>query len=222
MLALFFEVQPRPDGYQRYLDMAAVLKPQLEQVDGFLSIDRYRSLAREGWVLSHSIWRDEAALTAWRVQANHHHAQEAGRNAIFLDYRLRIAEVLREEQPGKPAWQPQRPSAYNDPAHRAPRHMLVAESTSGKFDALPGVAPEAWASLNRPGEFVHVASVPDLPTALELTGNCRIGAPAYRYRICEVERDYGMYDRAEAPQYYPEVASPGNRPGNHPGNHPGN
>jgi len=208
MLALFFEVHPKPEGYQRYLDMAAALKPQLEQIDGFIAIDRYRSLAREGWVLSHSIWRDEAALTTWRVHEPHHRAQEAGRSAIFQDYRLRIAEVLREEQPGKPAWQPQRLSAYNDPAHRAPRYVVVAESASDKFDALPGVTPEAWASLNRPGEFVHVMSAPDLPTALELTENCRLGAPAYRYRICEVERDYGMYDRAEAPQYYPAVIRP--------------
>ena len=203
MLALFFEVKPRPEHFQRYLDMAAALRPELEKIDGFISIDRYKSLARDGVVLSHSIWRDEAALTAWRVQENHHRAQEAGRNAIFLDYRLRIAEVVREEMPGKPAWQPQRLSAYNDPAHHAPRYMVVAESSSGMFDALPGVTPEAWASLNRPDEFVHVMSVPALPEALEVTENCRIGAPAYRYRICEVERDYGMYDRAQAPQYYP-------------------
>jgi heme-degrading monooxygenase HmoA len=208
MLALFFEVKPKPEHFQRYLDMAAALKPQLEKIDGFISIDRYKSLAREGVVLSHSIWRDEAALTAWRVHEGHHRAQDAGRNVVFEDYRLRIAEVLREEMPGKPAWQPQRVSAYNDPAHRKPRYMVVAESTSAQFDALPGIAPEAYASLNRPSEFVHVMDVADIPVALELTENCRIGAPSYRYRICEVERDYGMFERAEAPQYYPPVARP--------------
>jgi heme-degrading monooxygenase HmoA len=208
MIALFFEVQPKPDGYQRYLDMAAALKPRLEKIDGFMSIDRYKSLAREGVVLSHSIWRDEAALTAWRVQEHHHQAQEAGRNDIFTDYRLRIAEVIREEAPGKPAWQPQRLSAYNDPARRAPRYIVVAESASAQFDALPGIKPEAYASLNRADEFVHVMNVPGLPEALEVTESCRIGAPAYRYRICEVERDYGMYERAEAPQYYPPVTRP--------------
>lgn len=206
MLALFFEVQPKPEHFQRYLDMAAALKPALEKIDGFISIDRYKSLKREGVVLSHSIWRDEAALTAWRVHEGHHRAQDAGRNTVFLDYRLRIAEVLREEQPGKPAWQPQRVSAYNDPAHRRPRYMVVAESSSETFDALAGLQPEAWASLNRQNEFVHVMDVPDLPVALELTDNCRVGAPAYRYRVCEVERDYGMFERGEAPQYYPAVA----------------
>jgi heme-degrading monooxygenase HmoA len=208
MLALFFEVQPKPEGYQRYLDMAAALRPQLEQIDGFMSIDRYKSLARDGVILSHSIWRDEAALTAWRVHEQHHHAQEAGRNAIFSDYRLRIAGVVREETPGKPAWQPQRLSAYNDPARRAPRYMLAAESNSARFGALPGIVPEAYASLNRAGEFVHVMSVPGLPEALELTESCRVCAPAYRYRICEVERDYGMHDRREAPQYFAAVPRP--------------
>ncbi|HEY4373290.1 MAG TPA: antibiotic biosynthesis monooxygenase [Burkholderiales bacterium] len=208
MIALFFEVQPKPEHFQRYLDMAAALKPELEKIDGFISIDRYKSLAREGVVLSHSIWRDEAALTAWRTHEGHHHAQDAGRNTVFEDYRLRIAEVLREEEPGKPAWQPQRLSAYNDPAHRRPRYMAVVESTSERFDTLPGLKPEAYASLNRQNEFVHVLDVPDLPVALELTDSCRIGTPAYRYRICEVERDYGMFERAEAPQYYPPVARP--------------
>ncbi|MDB5803299.1 MAG: hypothetical protein JWN73_621 [Betaproteobacteria bacterium] len=209
MIALFFEVQPKPEHFQRYLDMAAALKPELEKIDGFISIDRYKSLARDGVVLSHSIWRDEAALTAWRVHEGHHKAQDAGRNVVFADYRLRIAEVLREEQPGKPAWQPQRVSAYNDPGHRRPRYMVVAESSSNTLDSLPGLAGEAYASLNRDNEFVHVMDVPDLPVALELTDNCRVGAPAYRYRICEVERDYGMFERAEAPQYYPPVSKSG-------------
>lgn len=209
MIALFFEVQPKPEFFQRYLDMAAALKPELEKIDGFISIDRYKSLARADVVLSHSIWRDEAALTAWRVHEGHHHAQDAGRNRIFADYRLRIAEVLREEQPGKPAWQPQRLSAYNDPAHRRPRYMAVVESTSATFDTLPGLQPEAYESLNRKGEHVHVLDLPDLPVALEMTDACRVGAPAYRYRICEVERDYGMFERAEAPQYYAPVARPG-------------
>jgi heme-degrading monooxygenase HmoA len=206
MIALFFEVRPKPEHYQRYLDMAAALKPELEKIDGFIAIDRYKSLKRDGVVLSHSIWRDEAALTAWRVHEGHHKAQDAGRNVVFADYRLRIGEVLREEQPGKPAWQPQRVSAYNDPAHRRPRYLVVVESSSGKFDALPGLAPETYASLSRDNEFVHVMDVADLPVALELTDSCRVGAPAYRYRICELERDYGMFNRAEAPQYYPPVS----------------
>ena len=66
-------------------------------------------------------------------------------------------------------------------------------------------AHETFESINRAGEFAHLFTAPNLPTALEITEHCRIGAPAYRFRVCEVERDYGMFDRAEAPQHYPPV-----------------
>ena len=81
-----------------------------------------------------------------------------------------------------------------------------AESASGTLDAPAGLTHETFESINRAGEFAHLFTVPDLRTALEITENCRIGAPAYRFRVCEVERDYGMFDRAEAPQHYPPVA----------------
>lgn len=203
MLALFFEVTPRPGQYDAYLSMAAALKPQLEALGGCLFIDRFKSLQTEGRILSFQIWRDEAALTAWRVHESHHRTQEAGRDAIFSDYRLRVAQVVRMEEPGKPAWSPQRLSSWNDPAARPPRFCVIAESTSANFDAPAGCTHEMFESINRAGEFAHLITVPDYPTALEVTENCRIGAPAYRFRVCEVERDYGMFERAEAPQYYP-------------------
>lgn len=206
MIALFFEVTPRAGQYERYLAMAAALKPQLDALGGCLFIDRFQSLQVEGRILSFQIWRDEAALTAWRVHEAHHRTQEAGREQVFSDYRLRVAQVIRAEEPGKPAWQPQRLSAWNDPAARPPRFVVIAESTSDAFDAPPGCAHERFESIKRSGEFAHLVTVPDYPTALEVTENCRIGAPAYRFRVCEVERDYGMYERAEAPQYYPPVS----------------
>lgn len=206
MLALFFEVTPRPGQMDRYLAMAAALKPKLDALGGCLFIDRFRNLARPDSLLSCQMWRDEAALTAWRVHEAHHQTQEAGRNAVFSDYRLRVAEVIREEEPGKPAWQPQRLSAYNDPGAKTPRYVVLAESTSATLDAPAGVTHEAFESINRKGEFAHLFTVPNLPTALEITENCRIGAPAYRFRIGEVERDYSMHERGEAPQYYPPVA----------------
>ena len=205
MFALFFEVTPKAGATDRYLSLAAALKPKLDEAGGCLFIDRFRNLQRQGSLLSFQIWRDEAAMTAWRVNDSHHRTQEAGRNEVFSDYRLRVAQVVREEVPGKPAWQPQRLSAYNDPTHKAPRYVVFAESTSGTLDAPKGVTHETFESINRAGEFAHLFTVPDLPTALEITENCRIGAPAYRFRVCEVERDYSMFDRAEAPQHYPPV-----------------
>ena len=206
MIALFFEVTPRPGQRERYLAMAAALRPDLDALGGCLFIDRFRSLQSDGLILSFQIWRDEAALTAWRVHETHHHTQAAGRTAVFSDYRLRVAQVIREEEPGKPAWQAQHRAGWHDAAAKPPRFVVIAESTSASLDVPSGCTHETYESLKRSGEFAHLVTAPDYPTALEVTENCRIGAPAYRFRTCEVERDYGMFDRTEAPQYYPPVA----------------
>ena len=205
MIALFFEVTPRAGQYERYPAMAAALRPQLDAIGGCRFIDRFKSLQIEGRILSFQIWRDQAALTAWRVHEAHHRTQQTGRETIFSDYRLRVAQVIREEEPGKPAWQPQRLSAWNDPAVKPPRFCVIAESVSAQCEVPDGCACESFESINRAGQFAHLVTVPNYATALEVTENCRIGAPAYRLRICEIERDYGMFDRAEAPQYYPPV-----------------
>ena len=207
MLALFFEVCPRPGQMQRYLDIAASMRPLLDQSGGCLFIDRFKSLDREGWLLSYQIWRDEASMVRWRVHAGHHGAQTAGREEVFSDYRLRVAQVVREETPGKPAWQPQRLNTYNDPASKPPRYMVVADSTA-RLDTLGIATPERFESLYRPGKFAQVASVTSLAEALDMTEVCRTGGPMDSFRVCEIERDYGMYDRAEAPQYYCPVSRP--------------
>ncbi|MFM9271429.1 antibiotic biosynthesis monooxygenase family protein [Halomonas elongata] len=96
MLAVIFEAQPRPDQRQRYLDIAAELKPLLEGVDGFISIERFQSLADADRLLSLSFWRDEQAVIEWRRLEAHRAAQQAGRRSVFADYRLRIARVERD------------------------------------------------------------------------------------------------------------------------------
>ena len=96
MFAVIFEVQPKPGRVQDYLDVAARLRPELEKIDGFLSIERFQSLTTEGKYLSLSFWRDEAAVKRWRSHTQHHEAQAAGRNDIFADYRIRVAEVARD------------------------------------------------------------------------------------------------------------------------------
>lgn len=96
MIAVIFEVWPADGRKQDYLDIAAKLKPELEKIDGFLSIERFASLTEEGKILSLSFWRDEQAVRAWRTLEPHRQAQEAGRGGIFRDYRLRVASVLRD------------------------------------------------------------------------------------------------------------------------------
>ena len=96
MIAVIFEVRPSTEGRPRYLNLAAALKPELERIDGFLSIERFQSLAEPDKLLSLSFWRDEAAVMAWRRLESHRAAQSEGRAGVFTDYRLRVAEVLRE------------------------------------------------------------------------------------------------------------------------------
>ena len=93
MIALFFEVQTRPGHRDQYLDLAASLKPDLTAMGGCLFIDRFSSLTRENLLLSYQIWQDEAAMTAWRVHGYHHEVQTIGREKVFSDYRIRIAQA---------------------------------------------------------------------------------------------------------------------------------
>jgi heme-degrading monooxygenase HmoA len=96
MIAVIFEVRPREGGLETYLDMAAQLRPQLDQVDGFISVERFESLSAPGTYLSLSFWRDEKAIKQWRNLESHRRAQAAGRAGLFDDYRLRIAQVIRD------------------------------------------------------------------------------------------------------------------------------
>jgi heme-degrading monooxygenase HmoA len=96
MIAVIFEVWSAVGRKQTYLDIAASLKPELEKIDGFLSIERFQSLADDKKLLSLSFWRDEAAVKAWRNVEHHRQAQQAGRGGVLRDYRLRVASVMRD------------------------------------------------------------------------------------------------------------------------------
>lgn len=96
MIAVIFEVLPQPGKNQTYLDIAASLRPDLDRIDGFISIERFESLSTPGKILSLSFWRDEEAVRQWRGVETHRQAQIKGRNGIFADYRLRIGKVIRD------------------------------------------------------------------------------------------------------------------------------
>lgn len=96
MLAVIFELEPSAGRRDDYLELASALRPQLDSIDGFISIERFESLSQPGKLLSLSFWRDEAAIEEWRNLERHRDAQRAGRDGIFDDYRLRVAEVVRD------------------------------------------------------------------------------------------------------------------------------
>ena len=96
MIAVIFEVRVKPGRQRDYLDIAAALRPELESIDGFVSIERFASLSDPEKILSLSFWRDEDAVRRWRTNFRHRNAQRTGRASIFDDYRLRVVSVLRD------------------------------------------------------------------------------------------------------------------------------
>lgn len=96
MIAVIFEVLPEAECKDEYLDIAAQLKPEFEKIDGFISIERFQSLSDSSKLLSLSFWRDEEAIKQWRMLDAHRAAQMKGRATVFKDYRLRVANVMRD------------------------------------------------------------------------------------------------------------------------------
>ncbi len=96
MIAIIFEVEPAEGAAPEYLDIAAQMRPLAEQIEGFISVERFESLTQPGKLLSLSFWEDEAAVERWRKLAAHRAAQAKGRGGLFADYRLRVAHVLRD------------------------------------------------------------------------------------------------------------------------------
>ena len=105
MIAVIFEVYLDPENADRYFELAAALREKLEETDGFISIERFQSLVDENKFVSLSFWRDRDAVDAWYQLPDHKNAQAEGRDSIFRDYRIRVAEVFRDYDmaQGRPA-----------------------------------------------------------------------------------------------------------------------
>lgn len=206
MISQFFEVQVKEGQADRYLDLAASLKPSLDAMGGCLFIERFKSLTRKDLLLSYQIWQDEGSMTAWRVDAKHHVVQETGREKIFADYRIRIAQVIYEERPKKAAWRPERLSPYNDPKRRPPTFVVASESRSKELPIEASWKRDDFESVYRPGIFAHLVDVPSPDAGVGLGRQLFADSTTEYFRVFEVMRDYGMFDRAEAPQYYPPVS----------------
>lgn len=96
MIAVIFEVEPKEGRAQEYFDIAMGLKAELEKIDGFISVERFESTTTPGRFVSLSYWRDEAAVKRWRTHTDHEAAQATGKAEIFADFRIRVAEVIRD------------------------------------------------------------------------------------------------------------------------------
>jgi heme-degrading monooxygenase HmoA len=205
MISQFFEVQIKEGLVSRYMELAVSLKPALTAMGGCLFIDRFKSLTRKNLLFSYQIWQDEGSMTAWRVHASHHRIQEIGRERLFSDYRIRIAQVVHEARPGKPTWQPERRTPYNDPDRRPPTYVIATESKNPALPVTIQWPRDSFESMYRGGYFAHLVDLPDYESGLELGAQLFADPTTEYFRVFEVMRDYGMYDRGEAPQYFPSV-----------------
>jgi heme-degrading monooxygenase HmoA len=195
MIALLFEVLPKRGREDRYLEIAAALRPEVEKSGGLAFIDRFRSQRRRNWILSHQLWRDEDSLARWRAHPAHRAAQLAGRTQHFADYRIRIADVVAEAVAGKPLGAVLQQLAHAS-VSAAPRLLVIVASRTTAF-AASGV--ETFTSIYREGEFVGVAEAVTVQAGETLLEAAMAAPHVTGARLCRVVRDYGMRERAEAP-----------------------
>jgi heme-degrading monooxygenase HmoA len=223
VFSVLFEVQPQPDQWDAYLNYGRMLRPELERIKGFVDNVRYRSLTREGWILSLSGWRDEKAQIRWRTNANHHGAQEKGRGRVLRDYHLRVGQITRDTRlPEGQVLGEQRldetevgagTTVTLIDAERSPELVKAADpkQVAATVGFMPDAAcPTSWDVLEAvlsPGEVIVMATWRDQAAAetFEAGYSSREGVRLRRVRII---RDYGMFDRREAPQYYPDAPQP--------------
>jgi heme-degrading monooxygenase HmoA len=189
MFSVVFEVHPKTEQWDAYLGNAKMLRPELEQVDGFIDNIRYQSLTREGWILSLSGWRDEKSVVRWRTKMRHQ--QRLDETEVGAGTTITLIDA---KQPPAP-----KPASPEDLA----RHLGLAAQAEGLL------AWDAFDAVLTPGDLMLLISWKSNQAAQAFENSVKL-PPDGRFRRVRVVRDYGMFDRREAPQYYPDaVRAPG-------------
>jgi heme-degrading monooxygenase HmoA len=220
MFSVIFEVRPRPERFEEYLSLAKELKPLLERVEGFVDNERFESQCRPGWILSHSSWRDEKSVVRWRTQGRHHEVQERGRGEVFEDYHLRVGEVIFDSAPVPAA--PIREQRLDETEVGEAKYATLTEITpevGAAFDASPERLPahlglhldscgcteyDIFSSIYTPGKLALLVCWRGRGDAETWAPRRFPGSKDVRHRVIRIVRDYGMLDRREAPQFFPE------------------
>jgi heme-degrading monooxygenase HmoA len=222
MFSVIFEVRPNEGKKDEYLELAKHLKPILETIDGFVDNERFESKLRPGWVLSHSTWRDEKSVVRWRTEGEHHSVQEKGRFEIFADYHLRVADVIADTDPPKQA--PVQERRFDETEVGSAKIVTFTEITpikAASFVNQPDLLPahlgldvnngaiaehDVFASIYNPGKMALLVGWKDSKAAELWKPQKFDGVEKLRHRKVRVVRDYGRFDRREAPQFYADVA----------------
>ena len=217
MFAVIFVVQPKKERWEEYLALAKQLKPKLEAIDGYIANERFRGLDDDSKLLSLSIWRDEKSVIRWRTHAQHHDVQKKGRFDVFEDYHLRVGEIVSDsDQPAGIGDQ----RRFDGTEIGAAKAVTVTELTpvdgSTTTSALAGslglgadakdlIEQEAYESIYTPGKLALLAYWRSAQAAQRWQPRASAAIRAFRHRQVRVVRDYGMFDRREAPQFYADV-----------------
>jgi heme-degrading monooxygenase HmoA len=225
MFVVVFDVCPQTAQMQPYLDFAKLLRPELEQIVGFIDNERFCNTQHPDQILSLSTWANEKALIRWRTHAQHHRVQSKGRLLVFADYRLRVGEITNDSHlpPGQNLDQQRFDSTES--SHVTTLSILELSATandSSLTEQISRVAaidplqpPVGWCegamftSLTNVGKQLWLAgwNTSSAAEAWYRTQIVPLGAVGLRQRLVRVIRSYGIHDRREAPQYYPEVAA---------------
>jgi heme-degrading monooxygenase HmoA len=221
MFAVVFEVHPNEGKKDEYLSHAKHLKPILESIDGFIDNERFESKRRNGWVLSLSTWRDEKSVIRWRSQGEHHKIQEQGRDHVFSDYHLRVCQITADNMPPKGLGIVQH--RMDETEKGAAKALSITELTpaaGANISAHPDLIPvhlrldpkqpalveyDVYESIYNPGKMLLLAAWSKEEDAEGWKPATFAGVNQQRHRCMRNIREYGMFDRTEAPQYYPEA-----------------
>jgi heme-degrading monooxygenase HmoA len=223
MFAVVFRVHPaNAEKKEEYLGFAKHLKPLLEAVDGFIDNERFGSKRNEGWVLSLSTWRDEKAVVRWRTVGEHHRIQGEGREHVFSDYHLSVCEITSDSEP--PKGMQVLEQRLDETAVGAGKALTITELTppegGGTLAAHPDLIPghvgldtraaglvdyDIFESIYNPGKMLLLGFWRTAADARAWTPATFGGVAKMRHRRLRNVRDYGMFERREAPQYYAEV-----------------
>ncbi|MCC5985040.1 MAG: antibiotic biosynthesis monooxygenase [Rhodobacteraceae bacterium] len=190
MHALFFEVRPKPGHLKHYFEHVDRLRPVLARHPGLVFLDRYGALDDADVLLSHQLWQDEAAIIGWRADPEHRRSQTAGRKVHFQDYRIRVCERVRHWSADGAA------ETGHHGADPSPASHLIAA-----YGAAPLMHPgcQAFESVNHKGQFVTLGSAAGADAAGALFDALAQGQGVTSAAAYAVLRDYGQFDRAQAP-----------------------
>jgi heme-degrading monooxygenase HmoA len=220
MFSVIFEVHPRTEDWETYLGFAQMLRPELVKIDGFVDNVRYRSLTRDGWLLSLSGWRDEKSLVRWRTQAKHHGVQEKGRAGVLVDYHLRVGQITADTRIPDDQTLTEQRFDETETGDGTTVVLVSAQQTAEWIKTTSAEEIAAWLCLDpiargitgwdifdavaSPGDIILITTWRNRVSARRFAKSAKLPQRG-RLREVRVIRDYGMFDRREAPQYYPEV-----------------